>query len=79
MSPLAHASRLGDLETMKLLNENSNVDDGSLHEAARENQIKAVATLLKHGHHVDFPSPAHGSRSVLGEVCVMSTSRAGFS
>ncbi|KAK0619958.1 hypothetical protein B0T14DRAFT_221086 [Immersiella caudata] len=45
-------------------------DDGSLHNAARELNLDALQILLHHGHDLDFPSPLHDGRSVLGEVCL---------
>lgn len=45
-------------------------DDGSLHNAARELNLPAVKVLLQAGHDPDFPSPLHGGRSALGELCL---------
>ena len=45
-------------------------DDGSLHNAARELNLPAVKVLIQAGHDPDFPSPYHGGRSALGEVCL---------
>ena len=45
-------------------------DDGSLHNAARELNLPAVKVLIQAGHDPDFPSPLHGGRSALGEVCL---------
>ncbi|RKU48984.1 hypothetical protein DL546_009586 [Coniochaeta pulveracea] len=44
-------------------------NDGSLHVAARQLNLAAVRALVEHGHDVDFPSPIHGGRSALAEVC----------
>jgi hypothetical protein len=44
-------------------------NDGSLHVAAKELNLAAVKALVTHGHDVDFPSPIHGGRSALAEVC----------
>lgn len=44
-------------------------DDGSLHNAARDLNLPAVRVLVQSGHDPDFPSPLHGGRSALGEVC----------
>src|SRR5262249_39696800 len=46
------------------------IDDGSLHEAARELHVDAVKLLLKAGHNPDFPSFKHEGRSPLGELCL---------
>lgn len=45
-------------------------DDGSLHNAAKDLNYAAVKILVQSGHDVDFPSPLHGGRSALGEVCL---------
>ncbi|KAF4506111.1 hypothetical protein G6O67_006229 [Ophiocordyceps sinensis] len=45
-------------------------DDGSLHNAARDLNYAAVKILVQSGHDADFPSPLHGGRSALGEVCL---------
>ncbi|KAM4058904.1 ankyrin repeats (3 copies) domain-containing protein [Hirsutella rhossiliensis] len=45
-------------------------DDGSLHNAARDLNYAAVKILVQSGHDPDFPSPLHGGRSALGEVCL---------
>ncbi|RCI09701.1 hypothetical protein L249_3974 [Ophiocordyceps polyrhachis-furcata BCC 54312] len=45
-------------------------DDGSLHNAARNLNLPAVTLLVQAGHDPDFPSPLHGGRSALGEVCL---------
>lgn len=45
-------------------------DDGSLHNAARELNLRAMQVLTEFGHDVDFPSPLHGGRSALGEICL---------
>lgn len=50
-------------------------DDGSLHNAARDLNLKAVEALVEHGHDPDFPSPAHDGRSALGEICYRGSDR----
>ncbi|PHH69661.1 hypothetical protein CDD82_7615 [Ophiocordyceps australis] len=45
-------------------------DDGSLHNAARDLNLAAVKVLVQAGHDADFPSPLHGGRSALGEICL---------
>lgn len=45
-------------------------NDGSLHNAARELNLQAMQVLVEHNHDPDFPSPLHGGRSALGELCL---------
>ncbi|KAF7512128.1 hypothetical protein GJ744_002290 [Endocarpon pusillum] len=77
-SPLFYSSRNGDLEAVKLLIQaQARPDDGSLHEAARENHPEIVSYLLSHDHHVNFPSSQHSSggcgRTALEELCANGT------
>lgn len=44
-------------------------DDGSLHNCARSLNLPAIKVLVQAGHDPDFPSPLHGGRSALGELC----------
>ena len=44
--------------------------EGSLHEAASNLHVDHVRLLLAHGHDPEIPSPHHGGRSALGEVCM---------
>ncbi|RDA93977.1 hypothetical protein CP533_4991, partial [Ophiocordyceps camponoti-saundersi (nom. inval.)] len=55
---------------MILLAAEPSKDDGSLHNAARNLNLPAVTLLVQAGHDPDFPSPLHGGRSALGEVCL---------
>ncbi|RDA89307.1 hypothetical protein CP532_6153 [Ophiocordyceps camponoti-leonardi (nom. inval.)] len=55
---------------MILLSAEPSKDDGSLHNAARNLNLPAVTLLVQAGHDPDFPSPLHGGRSALGEVCL---------
>ncbi|PGH09190.1 hypothetical protein AJ79_05719 [Helicocarpus griseus UAMH5409] len=72
-TPLLYASKRGQVATMRhLLNANASVDDGSLHEAARELRSDAVKLLIEYGHDPNFPSMAHDGRSALAELCLMS-------
>jgi len=58
------------VSTLKsVLENNPPRNDGSLHEAARKLYPDAVNLLIKAGHDVNFPSPKHGGRSPLGELC----------
>ncbi len=73
-SPLSMATNIGGsiaIEMMgSLLAAEPSRDDGSLHNAARELNLPAVKVLVDSGHDPDFPSPCHGGRSALGEVCL---------
>jgi hypothetical protein len=69
-TPLALASQVGNSAIMEyLLKYGADVDDGSLHDAARELQCDAIRILIRHGHDPDYPSERHGGRSVLSELC----------
>jgi ankyrin repeat protein len=54
----------------RLVLENVPKNEGSLHEAASNLHVDHVVLLLAHGHDPEFPSPHHGGRSALGEVCM---------
>ncbi|ORY58032.1 uncharacterized protein BCR38DRAFT_413447 [Pseudomassariella vexata] len=73
-SPLSMASAIGgDLAiTMmsNLLAAGASRNDGSLHNAARELNLQAMQILVEYRHDPDFPSPQHGGRSALGELCL---------
>ncbi|EFX06055.1 hypothetical protein CMQ_4124 [Grosmannia clavigera kw1407] len=45
-------------------------NDGSLHMAARNLNVKVMKLLVQHGHEVDFPSDLHDGRSALAEICL---------
>lgn len=45
-------------------------NDGSLHNAARDLNMEGLQVLVDFGHEVDFPSPLHGGRTALGELCL---------
>jgi hypothetical protein len=67
---LCYAARNGDILTLKtILKKNPPVDDGSLHEAARELHADAVKLLIQSGHDIHFPSSKHDGRSPLCELC----------
>jgi hypothetical protein len=76
-TPLTMATRVGgDLGTMMMqsvLAADPSKNDGSLHNAARELNLPAMQVLMKFGHDPDFPSPLHGGRSALGEICLNAT------
>jgi hypothetical protein len=46
------------------------INDGSLHNAARDLNLRAMQVLVEYGHDVDFPSTLNGGRSALGEQCL---------
>ncbi|KAI0489777.1 hypothetical protein F4859DRAFT_166623 [Xylaria cf. heliscus] len=73
-SPLSMASGIGgDLAVAvmsNLLAAGASKNDGSLHNAARELNIKAMQVLVEYGHDPDFPSPLHGGRTALAELCL---------
>jgi hypothetical protein len=77
-TPLALATHLeGEVATAvigELLNAGAETDDGSLHDAARELNLSTVQVLVRAGHTPDFPSPLHGGRTALGELCLHATS-----
>lgn len=76
-SPLSMASAIGgDLAVAmmsNLLAAGASKNDGSLHNAARELNIRAMQILVEYGHDPDFPSPLHGGRSALAELCLHAT------
>ncbi|KAI7788519.1 hypothetical protein LA080_010853 [Diaporthe eres] len=73
-TPLTLATEVGgDLGTMMMQNilaAEPSQNDGSLHNAARELNVAAMQVLVDHGHEIDFPSPIHGGRTALGELCL---------
>ncbi|KAJ9150821.1 NF-kappa-B inhibitor alpha [Pleurostoma richardsiae] len=73
-TPLTMATGIGgDLGTLMMTNilaAEPSKNDGSLHNAARELDLGAMQVLIDFGHEVDFPSPLHGGRSALGELCL---------
>ncbi|KAI6085795.1 ankyrin [Hypoxylon rubiginosum] len=73
-SPLSMASAIGgDLAIImmsNLLAAGASRNDGSLHNAARELNLQAMQVLVEYRHDPDFPSPLHGGRSALGELCL---------
>ncbi|KAB5577900.1 hypothetical protein GE09DRAFT_1087735 [Coniochaeta sp. 2T2.1] len=73
-TPLTMATRIsGNLGTqmmVDILTAEPSKNDGSLHNTARELNLEAVKLLIQHGHDPDFPSPIHGGRSALAELCL---------
>ncbi|ROW04463.1 hypothetical protein VMCG_05021 [Cytospora schulzeri] len=73
-TPLTLTTQIGgDLGTMMMKNvlaAEPSQNDGSLHNAARELNLPAMQVLVDFGHEVDFPSPLHGGRTALGELCL---------
>ncbi|KAI0409003.1 hypothetical protein F4802DRAFT_547354 [Xylaria palmicola] len=76
-SPLSLASAIGgDLAVgmmSNLLAAGASKNDGSLHNAARELNVQAMQVLVEYRHDPDFPSPLHGGRSALAELCLHAT------
>ncbi|KAI1491539.1 ankyrin repeat-containing protein [Biscogniauxia mediterranea] len=73
-SPLSMASAIGGELAIgmmsNLLAAGASRNDGSLHNAARELNLQAMQVLVEYQHEPDFPSPLHGGRSALGELCL---------
>ncbi|KAI0815742.1 hypothetical protein GGR55DRAFT_629972 [Xylaria sp. FL0064] len=76
-SPLSMASAIGGELAVammsNLLAAGASKNDGSLHNAARELNIQAMQVLVEYRHDPDFPSPLHGGRSALAELCLHAT------
>ncbi|KAI1815803.1 hypothetical protein GGS20DRAFT_305269 [Poronia punctata] len=76
-SPLSMASSIGgDLAIAmmsNLLAAGAPRNDGSLHNSARELNLRAMQVLIEYGHDPDFPSTLHGGRSALAELCLHAT------
>ena len=70
-TPLYHAASAGCLESMKhLLNYNAELEDESLHNAARLTHADAVNLLLNRGASVDYPGVIScEGRTPMGEIC----------
>jgi ankyrin repeat protein len=80
LTPLTLATEIGgDLGIMIMQHilaaDPTTVNDGSVHRAARELNLAAMQVLVDHGHEVDFPSPIHGGRTALGELCLHAADR----
>lgn len=73
-TPLTLTTQIGgDLGTMMMSNilaAEPSKDDGSLHNSAKDLNVQAMQVLVDFGHEVDFPSPLHGGRTALGELCL---------
>ncbi|KAL2255268.1 hypothetical protein VTK26DRAFT_3718 [Humicola hyalothermophila] len=73
-TPMTMATQIGgELGTSlmsSILAADPSINDGSLHNAARELNLKAMQVLVEFGHEPDFPSTLHGGRSALGELCL---------
>lgn len=55
--------------TRRVLESGAPANDGSLHDAARELNLGTMDVLIQSGHDPDFPSPLHGGRTALAELC----------
>ncbi|KAG9241597.1 hypothetical protein BJ878DRAFT_519894 [Calycina marina] len=70
-SLLVMATKYGNTAIMQsLLKANADIDDGSLHDAARELNCDAMRLLMRYGHCPDYPSDRHGGRYALAELCL---------
>lgn len=70
-TPLLNASKRGHTVIIRYLIEaGAAVNDGSIHEAARELRSEAIQLLLDNGHDPDFPSVNHDGRCALAELCL---------
>ncbi|RYP60579.1 hypothetical protein DL771_010470 [Monosporascus sp. 5C6A] len=68
-SALFYASREGDLASVNaLLKAKFKVNDGSLHEAARNLHADVVTALIKAKHDANFPSTEHEGRTPIQEM-----------
>ncbi|KAI0971403.1 hypothetical protein F4678DRAFT_83594 [Xylaria arbuscula] len=76
-SPLSMASAIGGELSVAMMSNilaaGASKNDGSLHNAARELNIQAMQVLVEYRHDPDFPSPLHGGRSALAELCLHAT------
>lgn len=73
-SALFYASRVGNMDAIKALTKaKARVDDGSLHEAARNLRSEAVQQLIKAGHSANYPSSDkhHDGRDALQELALL--------
>lgn len=68
-SALFFAAGNGDVRsTMMIIQRKARVNDGSLHEAARELYPDIISLLVKAGHDVNFTSTKHEGLTALGEL-----------
>ncbi|KAI5291721.1 hypothetical protein KEM54_001253 [Ascosphaera aggregata] len=73
-TPLILATKSANQQTIRLLlDAGAPVDDGSLHEAARELDFVTAETLILQGHNPNFPSLLHYGRTALAELCLYSS------
>ncbi|KAL9127849.1 MAG: hypothetical protein Q9217_003340, partial [Psora testacea] len=72
-TPLQYATSASDIRCMShLLKYKAEVNDESLHIAARQLDLAAVRLLLDHHARTDLPGTVHcGGRTPLGEICRM--------
>ncbi|PGH28113.1 hypothetical protein AJ80_00002 [Polytolypa hystricis UAMH7299] len=77
-TPLFYASRRGQVTAMRyLIDSGATINDGSLHEAARELHPQAAQLLLDYGHDPNFPSMSHDGRCALAELCLYASEPVG--
>jgi hypothetical protein len=71
-SALLYAARHGYVDCVRsLLWQSAPINDGSLHEAARNLHFQTVEVLLKAGHDANYASDVHGGRTPLAEMCLL--------
>lgn len=76
VTPLALASRLGDLKKMTyLIGAGATKDDGSLQDAALYLELDAMRLLLQEGHMADYQSRLHNDRTALAQLCLGAVGR----
>jgi ankyrin repeat protein len=79
-TPLAHATEIGDVASMSvLLQAGAELDDDSLHIAARMLHTDAMNLLMDNGHDPNKPSTKLQGRSPLAELCLTAPSHAQLS
>jgi len=70
LTPLCHATAAGNIDAMKILIEaGADVNDGSLHIAARNLDITCIKFLKNHDHDAGYPCIALDGRPPLAELC----------
>ncbi|KAH8595954.1 hypothetical protein B0O99DRAFT_594245 [Bisporella sp. PMI_857] len=74
------ACEAGDIASMEaLLSAKPETNDGTLHDAARLLNHKAIGLLIAYGHNPNRPSARHEGRSPLAELCYRSSSSINWS
>ncbi|KAI1997241.1 hypothetical protein LOZ53_000787 [Ophidiomyces ophidiicola] len=67
---LLYACKNNQIQIMRhLLSAGATANDGSLHEASQDLNVKAIKLLISYGHNPNFPSMLHDGRSPLATLC----------